>query len=263
MLNVTSLTLEKPTNDSFHLHNHDDYEIYLFLEGDTKYIIEGVTYNLEPYDIIIIRKHQMHRAFHNSSERYSRIVINVPPEFFSEHNCEEYERQFLNSKAGNKIDAEVVLSSGIYDVFLRMKKYSDNFKNTKSPIVASLVIELLYLINNIKDFSGDDNQNGQLKDIVRYINSNYTDNITLDMLQKKFFMSKYHICYIFKKRTGLTVHQYIIRKRITLVRELEKEGKSISEAASISGFSSYSSFYRAYVKEYGCSPRTDMKNYIE
>ena len=46
MLNITTLTLEKPTNDSFHLHNHDDYEIYLFLEGDTKYIIEGVTYNL-------------------------------------------------------------------------------------------------------------------------------------------------------------------------------------------------------------------------
>ena len=48
-----------------------------------------------------------------------------------------------------------------------------------------------------------------------------------------------------------------------MVRELEKEGKTISEAASIAGFSSYSSFYRAYVKEYGCSPRNDIKNEME
>ena len=36
----------------------------------------------EQYDMIIIRKHEMHRVFHNSSTMYRRFVLNVSPEFF-------------------------------------------------------------------------------------------------------------------------------------------------------------------------------------
>ena len=71
MLNydATELIMENPSNVNFQLHNHDSYEIYMFLEGDAKYIVEGNTYSLEPCDMIIIRKHEMHRVFHNSSTK--------------------------------------------------------------------------------------------------------------------------------------------------------------------------------------------------
>ena len=250
---------QNPSNENFFLHTHDDYEIYMFLAGDAKYIVEGNTYSLNPQDIIVIRKNEMHRVFHNSYKPYRRMVINVSPQFFIQHNCSEYEHQFLNYGTGNKINADVVVSSGIYNALERLKKFSDNFSDISSPVVCGVIIEILYLINKNMNFSDADKTNSQLENIIEYINSNYTESFSLDDLEKMFFISKYHLCRSFKKVTGLTVYQYIARKRITLVNELSKSGRNIGDAAIAAGFSSYSSFYRAYISEYGCSPRTGIK----
>ena len=98
----------------------------------------------------------------------------------------------------------------------------------------------------------------RLQIISNMLNNHYTEDITLDLLHEKFFISKYHLCRAFHKATGLTIHEYIRRKRVTKVRELCAEGMSIGDAAAQAGFNDYSSFYRAYQKEYGTSPREDL-----
>ncbi len=254
-------TQTKLYDESFKLHNHDQYEIYMFIEGDANYIVEGNTYTLEPYDIIIIRRHQMHRVFHKSNAKYSRFVINIHPDFFKEMNCTEYEQQFIdyNSKLGNKISADIVRKSGIYDTFLRLKKYSDNFSIHYTPIVNSTLVELLYLINNTTSFSTADASEKTLEQVIAYINNHYTEEISLEELSHYFYVSKYHLCRSFKKATGHTVHNYITHKRITRVRELIDDDMNISEAATLAGFENYSSFYRAYLKEYGTTPKQSLK----
>lgn len=249
-------TVENPSNDHFQLHVHSDYEIYLFLEGDSKYIVEENIYSLEPGDVIIIRKNMMHRVYHNSSAKYRRIVFNIDPEFFTEYDCAEYEEQFANPKSGigNKIDAEIVKKSGLYDVFVRLEKYSDSYLVCDTPIVRSLLVEMLYIINNIDSFSKGDMNDKRLKNIISYVNQNFTRNITLLDIEKKFFISKYHLCHIFPKATGLTVHQYITNKRLAFADDLIKNGTAVSRAAEMSGFNNYSSFYRAYIAKYKKSP---------
>lgn len=241
----------------FKLHVHNDYEIFLFLQGDSRYVIEENIYDLKPFDIIVIRKHQMHRVHHNSPSFYHRIVLNVTPEFFSAYGCTDYEEQFIDpySEIGNKIDAKTVKNSGIYDAFMRMIDYTDNFKNQDSPIARACVMEILYLINNIKSYSKSETENSQLKDVIAYINKNFTQPISLDLLEKEFFISKYHLCHIFPNATGMTVHQYITQKRLAYARDLLKSGMSANDAAKQSGFNNYSSFYRAYTNEYKNPPK--------
>ena len=246
---------------TYKLHNHDQYEILLFLEGDSKYVVEENSYTLEPCDIIIIRKHEMHRIYHNREKRYHRFVLMLDPEFFQKHHCQDYEAQFLQASngLGNKIAANTVRSCGLYDAFLKFKKYSENFTlDGDAPILTSLLIEILYLIHKTTIFSAADITANPMQAVIWYLNNNYTDDITLDFLEERFFLSKYHLCRSFHKATGLTIHEYIRRKRLTRVRELKAEGKNITEAAMSSGFRDYSSFYRAYQKEYGCSPRNNM-----
>lgn len=250
--------LENPSNEYFQLHIHQNYEILLFLEGDTKYIIEENTYTLEPGDVVVIRKNQMHRAYHSSPTKYDRIVLNVPHEFFEENDCEEYEEQFINEAAwfGDKIDAETVKSSGLYDAFMRARKYSGGFdKNVHSPVIRAIIIEILHILNNIKSYSEADKTDGTLKNVIKYLNDNFTQNISLNELEEKFFISKYHLCHIFPKATGITVHQYITNKRMAFAEDMIKAGKAIGEAATAAGFNSYSSFYRAYRQQYGKSPK--------
>ena len=58
----------------------------------------------------------------------------------------------------------------------------------------------------------------------------------------------------------LTVQSYIRQKRLILVSELQKEGKTLTEAAHLAGFSSYSTFYRTYIqKNAHCPSKTDTK----
>ncbi len=258
----TEATMPSPSNEHFSLHTHSSYEIYLFLEGNSKYVVEGKNYSLSPYDIIVIRKHDMHRVYHNDCVKYRRITINIEPEFFDAFNCQEYEKQFIDYsfEIDNKISAKVVKSSGIYDAIMRLKNYTDNFKNTDTPIAVSTLIEILYLINQLKTFSKADKSNKQFKEIISYVNANYTDDISLDKICEMFFFSKYHLCHVFKKETGLTFRQYINKKRFALVNDLVSEGINIGEAAATSGFGSYPVFYRAYVKEFGISPKEGMNN---
>ncbi len=252
---------EEPAAAKFFLHNHDEYEVLLFLEGDAKYVVEENTYTLEPCDIILIRKHEMHRVFHNSNTRYRRIVLMIAPEFFREHQCTEYETQFVKAPAGtgNKIPGDIVRSCGLYDAFLRYKAYSDNFTQGSHPVLQATLTEILYLLNQVVGFSSSESSDSPLKSVIRYLNNRYTEDISLDLLEEKFYLSKYHLCRKFRKATGLTIHEYIRRKRLTRARELCTEGKSITEAALEVGFHDYSSFYRAYLREYGNPPGRDLR----
>lgn len=250
-----------PTNANFQLHNHNDYEILLFLEGDARYIVEDNIYSLEPGDLILIRKHEFHRIYHNSPSPYKRVVLMVSPLFFQENACADYEAQFLEAPigTGHKITAETVRSSGLYDAFLRYKKYSDNYRlPSDTPVLRSVITEILYLMNQVSHFSSSDFTTNPVKSIILYLNGNYTGEITLDALQEKFFISKYHLCREFRKATGLTVHEYVRRKRLTKVLELRSQGLRIGAAAMEAGFRDYSSFYRAFRKEYGTPPRADL-----
>ncbi len=256
LYNASKRKIDKSSNKNFHLHSHDSYEILLFIQGDSNYVVEGNTYSLEPGDVMIIRKNEMHRIYHNSETIYERFIIMIEPDFFKIHNCKELEEEFLKKTDGtrNKIDAELCVSSGLYDAFLRLQKYSNSFKDMYTPIADASITEILYLINNIKLFSKDDTKDSQLKSIISYINNKYTKEISLDEIAEHFFISKHHLCRIFKQGTGITVHSYITNKRLMRVKELKSEGYNIGEASVISGFGNYSSFYRAYLKAYGYAP---------
>lgn len=252
-LKIIDQTTDDVMSAPFRLHFHEDYEILLFLEGDAEFAIEENVYELAPRDLIVIRKQQLHRVHHRTNSRYRRMVLNVAPEFFEENGCEEYQEHFINPvNIGSKIDGKTVIDSGIYDAFMRLRKFYHNDEDT--PIVRALVTEILFLINNINSYSKSETSSRE-KEIISYLNSNFMHNITLDDLERRFYISKYHLCHIFPQVTGLTVHQYIARKRLALAQELIKSGETMAGAAKRSGFNSYSSFYRAYMNEYGISPK--------
>lgn len=229
-------------------HSHDDYEIYMFLEGDSRYIIEDKVYPLEKNDIIIVRKNEMHRVFHNSSAKYARIVLMISPQFFRDKGCPEYENAFLDimKSAGNKIDSRTAHASGLYDAIMRFKKYTDSFKNLYTPVAESMVVEILYIINQLVSFASPEANNSQIMNVISYVNCNFTQKISLDFLEKEFFISKYHLCRQFRKITGHTVLGYIRNKRLIYANELIQKGYNKSEAATLAGFGDYSLYYRAY-----------------
>ncbi len=97
--------------------------------------------------------------------------------------------------------------------------------------------------------------NRKISDIIHYINNNLAEPLSLDILSKKFYISKYHLFREFKKYTGYTPHEYALHKRLIHSREQLKEGGRISDICQSCGFGDYSNFYRSFIKVYGMTPK--------
>jgi AraC-like DNA-binding protein len=91
--------------------------------------------------------------------------------------------------------------------------------------------------------------------LTEYIEEHLEDDLSLENLASLFFVSKYHIAHVFKDNIGLSIHQYITKKRLNLCKEAISGKMSITEAYQMYGFGDYSSFYRAFKKEFGFSPK--------
>ena len=91
---------------------------------------------------------------------------------------------------------------------------------------------------------------------VDYINAHYAEEITLDHLAQKFYVSKYHLSHEFSRVVGSGVYRYILLKRLLMARELLMLATPPGEVALRCGFQEYSNFYRAFRTHYGASPRS-------
>lgn len=238
------------------LHSHSGYEILILLDGTVDYFIEGTVYSLEPMDIVVIRHDEMHQIKNLNGENYERIVINIEPAFFKMTGTQAY-ANILNERVSgekNLIEASVIKRSNIADILKRIENYISEGESADLVIRCAL-IEFLHTICGLKRSDRGEIKNIMLKNVLLYINENLTEKISLDTLSEKFYVSKSHLCRVFKGTTGLTMHQYITSKRLLKAHILVQEGMTLSEASLQSGFSDYSLFYKAYKKEFGSSPK--------
>lgn len=90
--------------------------------------------------------------------------------------------------------------------------------------------------------------------VVRYINEHISEDLSLDILARTFYISKYHLSHVFKENLGVSVHQFITKRRLSLCRDAILQRTEISKVFIEYGFNSYACFYRAFRKEYGISP---------
>ncbi|MBQ9545477.1 MAG: AraC family transcriptional regulator [Clostridia bacterium] len=96
---------------------------------------------------------------------------------------------------------------------------------------------------------------GITAEAVAHINKNICSDLDVGSICRAVGVSKYHFCREFKKNTGLTVMEYVLKTRLVLAKnELEKSDLSVSQISEKCGFSSVSYFCRVFKKEEGVSP---------
>jgi AraC-like DNA-binding protein len=96
--------------------------------------------------------------------------------------------------------------------------------------------------------------------IDEYIYSNLNRKITLDELCTLSFYSKYYFLRIFKTRTNMTPHQYVLKKKIEKAKYLLLyTGKKATEVASETGFADQNHFIKVFKRIEGCTPFEYLK----
>ena len=93
-----------------------------------------------------------------------------------------------------------------------------------------------------------------IKSSLDYIEQNLKTNIKTEELANMTGYSVTHYYRLFNKATGLTVSNYITKKRINHALFEILSGRKAIDAVLEYGFDTYAGFYKAFIKMYGCSP---------
>lgn len=247
------------------LHHHDFYEVYFFTTGNLQYIIEGRTYALKPGDILLIRPMELHQPmFYDRQAPYERRVLWIHRRYM-ERLCAQKPR--LDACFDTSAPDHTSLlrperaEQEILQYQLEMIGYEQGSDDPFSDLSAqTYFVQLLIQLNRVAQRTAREPEPGAVSDstvysVLIYINGHYAEELPLDELAKKFFVSKYHLSREFKRLFGVSVHRYQIQKRLAVARQLMLEGTPISEAFQRCGFGDYSSFYRAFKAEYQISPK--------
>lgn len=96
--------------------------------------------------------------------------------------------------------------------------------------------------------------NEKIADIIKFIDENLTEDISIDTISERFFLSRYYLMHTFKAETGYTIGGYITIKRLSYAQTLINGGTSINDACFKCGFNNYTTFLRAYKKNFGYTP---------
>ena len=92
-----------------------------------------------------------------------------------------------------------------------------------------------------------------------FINASLKRISRLEDISEALFFSKAYIRAVFKKEMGIGIMEYVRNKKVVRAHERISRGEKPTEIYTDCGFSTYSSFYRAYVAYFGFPPKTKKK----
>ena len=251
-----------PKQSDYTLHIHNFCEVLCFLDGNCDYFVEGRKYHLHKGDLMIMRAAETHNTIINSNKAYERILVNFPISVINKLDVNNkiysmfYERplgkynHFTSSMFPEKMwkyylekicKAEEQERKLIY-LYALLDELTDDFEIVKT-VPEDICIDKIY-------------------EIIQYIDRHLFENISLDIICNRFFISKTHLNKIFKENTNTTVWKYIIAKRLTYAKELLQNGENPTKIYEQCGFNDYVSFYKAYKNYYKVAPITNKSKVI-
>lgn len=261
--------LKDTARKEFSYHYHDFHKILILLSGDVTYCIEGRTYDLRPNDIVLVNAGEVHKPVIHSDAPYERIIIYVSPDFLDEYREEDNDLTLCLRQALAEQSHVLRLQSSIsgrlgatireLDCSLQDEDYANELYHRILFLEFMIQLNRAALHNHV-EYIGDSASNDKILSILSYVNEHLTEDISIDELSSRFFLSRYYLMHTFKEQTGYTIGNYISTKRLFLARELIADGTPITDVCYACGFHNYSTFLRAYKKSFGESPRDCRQN---
>ncbi|PHV69538.1 AraC family transcriptional regulator [Sporanaerobium hydrogeniformans] len=245
-------------------HTHDYYEIYFFIEGDITYKIEQKTYNLQFGDYLLIPPGKPHHPIFNSYDTpYRRLILWISKSYL-DTLCQKskdfaYSFNYVSESENYHFRLDYISHQQIQGALLQLLEDTRGHHPFHEVHIQLLLCTFLILLNrmtyNMLHQVSPSHGNALYLNICDYINSHLGEDLGLDTLADFFFASKYHISHIFKDNMGISLYQYILKKRIHASKNSILSGMPLNQIYHQYGFKDYTSFYRAFKKEYGLSPK--------
>ncbi len=251
-------------NFSMDFHCHDHIEILLNVSRGQHFIIDDKIYEMRPGDLFVNNQLEVHRTIAAPKEKYERYVLSFHQEFLQAFCTGESDLLHYVYRRSDGFSNRISLSDEQLCEFMGLAgRYealtSDDFGNDvmrKLVFVEMLALTARFYSKPIGSLASAAPQAGidPIAKLLEYISAHITEELSLDALAFEIGMSKFHLCKIFKAKTGTTINKYIVTRRIAEAKQLLLRGIPVTETCYLAGFNDLSHFIRTFHNTVGVSP---------
>lgn len=243
--------------DSILLHEHDVYELMLFIKVKGVYFMEGKAYRLHKNDILLIPPNIQHRIIMDEPSEYDRYNVLFDSSLMPDEIVKLLPHINTVTHADEHI-TEALLTS--YDTYI------DSFERDTALAGVDAVVKALlfhmYLLSKEKDRKETSRVNPIVTRATAYIQQNLASLTGVEEICNELFVTKSHLHHLFKQYLMTTPKKYVNSKRLFEAQRLIRGGALPTEACSLSGFGDYATFYRNYKAFFGHSPSDENSTEI-
>ena len=266
-----SYTIEnEPPHETIPFEHYDETCALTFIiKGSGTCLVEGNVYTLSDGDVILLSSDEIRSFKFNDEGCHERLSI-----YFSDVVLSpflEYDLPFMKifrSRVlgfGNKYSIYSYNTERIMSIITEIKKFMvEQVEAVNTARLHIFVVELLFWIYDVGNshLSHDVSRlnDRTVVEICEYIKKNLDKNLSLTFLRSQLFLSRYQLTKVFYRNMGMSITEYIDRKRLIYVNTLIVNGEKIESASYKAGFNSYSSFYKKFIKYYKVSPQKFFLN---
>lgn len=249
------------SNAQLTLHSHTFYELlYCCNNCGAEYLVGADRYRLQKGDIVFVPPGISHRPLlpDHMQEPYERYVLWISQEFI-----DQFARMFATG--AEKLAGGTLLRTGnnkwelLGGYFRRGVWEAENqAPGWQAAIIGNTITLLTLMSRSIKERTASvlkAEKPDLLNEVMTYIELHLNEKITLEETAKHFYVSISTITQLFRQKMGTSFYRCVTQRRLIAAKVRIGNGEALEDVSRAVGFADYSSFYRAFKKEYGITPR--------
>ncbi len=242
-------------------HWHEAMEILFCLSGSVQIQKEQEHITLRHGQLIVFDSREVH-SIHSDSSLYIFLCIHVDKKNLSVY-CPGLELYHIECHPLSSEDPKYPhyehlcnLAKDLTYTCLDKDLTSGMRSDGTALLLLSDLIRYFSVYSPPGSIASSEHSNDILREIISYVNENYTEKLSLNEIAEKTGFSREYLCRFFKKHMGITLMKYLNEVRISHAGWLlTGTDLSIAEVMTKSGFSNQTMFNRLFKEIYGMTPR--------
>ncbi len=255
------------------VHWHDDVEMISVRKGSGIVELDFEPFKVSKGDLVLIRPGQLHaiRPISGISMEYENIMLN--PNFMLSNQIDACARQYFIPFIEGHYQIPSIYREGepCYDSVMDCIRHMDQMCSNKSFAwelsIKSSLLQLFYVIFSQYTYEKKHESDGKtyetLKEILSFVDANYTHAISIEDIANKIGYSESHFMRFFKQQTNMTFVSYLNDYRLSKAAEALTGSKdSILEISGNCGYDNLSLFNRQFKRKYQMTPSAFRELYL-
>lgn len=227
-------------------HFHTSYEIYFSISGECRFMVQDVTYDLTPGDMILLPDMVPHQVMHLSDaspnhwhERYllAPTKEEIPPQLLSCFDTTYYHP-----------------TPEVHEAILSLFRKLENAPVLEKPYqklytlsMMSAILCLLTTLPSSHNVSALSAKNTIMQNAATYIKEHCTENLSLVQVAQKYSYTPEYFSTLFKNATGFKYSEYVKQSKIAIAMQLLTTTElTITEIAIRCGFNNANYFSEVF-----------------